>query len=129
MFEHWKRTLHGLSLIDTELPARHEAKMAFYINAYNARTIRGILHEHLGYVWSLNDQCPTVGVKLTAIPYRAYSIASPALKPFKDMASRGDSDFQTAASCDSCDAASCQVPELVPFAPYEIMTDTIPGQL
>ncbi|QDV82205.1 hypothetical protein TBK1r_11300 [Stieleria magnilauensis] len=84
---------------------------------------------YLGYDWSLNDQCPTVGVKLAAIPYRAYSIASPALKPFKNLVSRGDNEFQTAESCDSCDAASCQVPELVPFAPDEFMTDTIPDQL
>lgn len=266
--------LHGLSQIDTELSARHEAKMAFYINAYNAMTIWGILHEYpvasiqridgkrtqfaifddlqfwdgesyrslngiendvlrplgdprihfalvcaargcprlrnraytadslqwqlddnaheffsshtrfhisritgtvrmspilewyrddfgqtdsevvstvfaylpqrdrqwlsqrsdwklryLGYDWSLNDQCPTVAVKLAAIPYRAYSIASPALKPFKNMVSRGHKEFQPATPCDSCDAAPRQAPELSRFAPDEFMPDTAPDQL
>lgn len=68
-------------------------------------------------------------MKLAAIPYLAYSILSPALKPFKSMASRGDNEFQTAASCDSCDAASWQDPELVAFAPDVFMTDTVPDQL
>ncbi len=62
--------------------------------------------KYLGYDWSLNDQCPAVGVKLAAIPYRAYSIASPALKPFMDMMSHGDDASQTTTPSDRCDAVA-----------------------
>jgi len=58
--------------------------------------------KYLGYDWSLNDQCPTVDVKLAAVPYRAYSIISPALKPLKGWIS-GDAK-PSELSCDSCDA-------------------------
>lgn len=35
-----------LGTVDPNLPASQEARMAFYINAYNALTLRGILQEY-----------------------------------------------------------------------------------
>ena len=36
--------LHSLTQVDASLPGRREAEMAYYINAYNAMTLWGILH-------------------------------------------------------------------------------------
>jgi hypothetical protein len=38
--------IHSLTRIDPSVPSSHEAMMAYYINAYNALTIWGILHEY-----------------------------------------------------------------------------------
>ncbi len=56
--------------------------------------------KYLGYDWSLNDQCPTLAVKVAAIPYHTYSIASPALKRIKTMLSSSDGVAE-AVTCDA----------------------------
>lgn len=38
--------LHSLGAVDPNLPASQEGRMAFYINAYNALTLRGMLQEY-----------------------------------------------------------------------------------
>lgn len=85
--------------------------------------------KYLGYDWSLNDQCPTVGVKLAAAPYRAYSIASPAMKRFKGMMSHSDEASQNAAPCDSCDSGVPRDLESIPFAPENLIMDAVPDPL
>lgn len=55
--------------------------------------------KYLGYDWSLNDQCPTIGIAVAAKGYRAYSKISPCVDAVKKRFS-GDGD---AAACDSCD--------------------------
>ncbi|WP_442508029.1 DUF547 domain-containing protein [Novipirellula sp. SH528] len=57
--------------------------------------------KYLGYDWSLNAQCPTAGVRISAIPYRAYSIISPKLRPLKSMLFSGDKPATSETACDS----------------------------
>ncbi len=66
---------------------------------------------YLGYDWSLNDQCPTVSVKLSAIPYRTYSKFSPMVKSFKSMLPVSKPPSEVA--CDGCDIIAPQ--ELLPM--------------
>jgi hypothetical protein len=83
--------------------------------------------KYLGYDWSLNDRCPTAGVKLAAIPYHAYSKISPLLKPFKSMMPSDANE--SGRSCDGCDGAAPQELGLAPFAPDEFASGIVPDQL
>lgn len=55
--------LHSLGAVDPNLPASQEGRMAYYINAYNALTLRGILQEY-----------PIVSIQRITEKHRGYDV-------------------------------------------------------